>query len=978
MASAVLLSLLLPVAADSVDRSAALAAPLAPGESPAFISTREVVGKIEGSKVSDYLIGTLEPNVAEPNPDPSRAAEKPFVTRAVSSEVLANQLVSVLIRPNAKSEGDLPRALDNVVRLEYLFRPVIIDSLGQVAADVAVSDLQRLVASPAVAFVDAQRPAHFQRAGATSPSSFVGNRVAELRRLLKDRRGIPARGNGLRIGVISDGIGGAMWFSKQSQVAVPRTDCNNTSTSTTIIRNNPVVPIAYNAVWDGDLPTRDLNEAVVLDRFSGEQTDYTNYYQVINRATGAGARADFVYLHANGVGFRSFNTAGISGSYPFFVTNPSIFGDGSGCTPVAAPNSQPTPGFPEFAEDQYRFLLNFVLGSNGSFLATSINDYVLRTVYDNSGFPANEGTAILDVLRDYVPDAEFFFINAFSLGNYLTAHSLLMAAGCDLIVTDAVFLQSGRNDGIDNPLAARYALHAEANGITMTAAGNLAQQHHASNVSDTDGDGFHAFSGTDETLRIRVQPGETVQVYLSWNEVPAGNATFRASRHNLNLYLLDPTDPSILRPLARSVTPQEGLGGQVPFEALSITNSTALTRNADIAVTFPIGTPSSIPMSIYAIAASGSTTGVTLVEYVTPAGSMADGPDALEALAIGELDSFTRNTITATSSRGPVMDSDVIKPDFVVASGVRNATGAFFIAASNSAIEASGVTVNGVAASTSVLFSPNNDPLTGTSGALAEAAGMTALLMSFLDEAEIEKPPFYSKRINWIRSLLAAGVRDIYGVGAENLAGFGVIDPFRVIVPLLRNEGERFFYSDFNMLAEKNQFLGSAHPELGYTPPIFGDLNNPAPSALTLTATNNTSTWGYFWSGQIQFQKITGGTPVADGSGLDPSKIYRVTARVAEEFSAQPSPTVRIRAQARDSSVIHGQTLNDIGYPDASDQFETDDLGGGVFVHYFRPTAASAAVGMEINIDIISVDPRTASQQTMLLQELEILELNDL
>ena len=863
-------------------------------------------------KVSQYLRQRLEP------PAHVQAAAQ---SRGATIEISSEEIVHVLVRPAAMNDAQYERGLQNLMQHSLIGQPRLIESLGAVAGQVTVGTLEALVNDPAVGFVDASPQAFGNRTGSVAPLTFVPNRIGELREIMRRRRGISATGAGLRIGVVSDGLAGAIWFGRDRLY--------DTEGDPFAYPGGVVIPVGYKAVYDGDLPGRLLPSFFPGDFREGVIADYTNYVEEVTLGT-----APFYRVGTLGVAFRTYNTvsASLGGTHP-------------------------------------------------SIRPSNINTIVARTVFNPAGVPASKGTAIIDIVRDYVPDAEFLFVNAFTIETAIRAFEDLANAGCDIIISDQAFFQLGPYDGASHVLAQLVNFYSNnQDTVFIFAAGNYAQHHHRSFVKDSNNNRFHEFSGTDETLRVQIGPGETMTVALSWDETFAGNPSFSRARHNLDLYILSPSDLNINRPLASSTNPQSGLSGHFPLETAAVVNNNREGNfsvvDVEIVVTVPAGTPTSIPLRMFFLAQNDQNA-VRVREYITPEASIPQGPDSTEALTIAAIDQRSPFARRSFSSIGPV-NVAVQKPDFSAFTDIENSTGSFILHPSAGDFENRPGSVGGQSIAVAAQNLPSNSPLTGTSGSMAEAAGMIAMVVSFADAALLERPAEARNRADWLRILLREGVRDLENAGWDATTGWGRIDPYRTIVPYIRREGERFFYTDFNTVAEKQRFMPQAHPEMGFTAPIFGNTSSPTPSALVIGSANNTSTWGYFWSGLIDFQRVVDGTAVSDGITLDPSKLYRVRVRVAEELSAQPNPVIRIRAQARNSNVVFIHTLNDNGFPDFSDQFEPDELGGGVFTHYFRPSESAATSGMEINIDLINTNPFLAPNGTLLIQELEIVELNEL
>jgi hypothetical protein len=184
---------------------------------------------------------------------------------------------------------------------------------------------------------------------------------------------------------------------------------------------------------------------------------------------------------------------------------------------------------------------------------------------DFSSEEDSHGTAVAEIVYDMAPGAKLFLIKVEYIDDLWDAKDYAVNNGIRIINHSLVVPNTNFYDGkcyYGNPVCT--ANNAYANNILwVNAAGNQAQRHYWADFSDTDTvpDGWHNVSGSDETIKITVDPDHTtINVHLTWNAWPTTN-------QNYDLYLLDDSlDP--LNPFASSKNPA---GGQ-PIEWIYVKN----------------------------------------------------------------------------------------------------------------------------------------------------------------------------------------------------------------------------------------------------------------------------------------------------------------------------------------------------------------------------------------------------------------------
>ena len=262
----------------------------------------------------------------------------------------------------------------------------------------------------------------------------------------------------------------------------------------------------------------------------------------------------------------------------------------------------------------------------------------------------SHGTAVTEAIFDIAPEATYYISNAFAAGDLAkTTVDWMVEEGVDVINMSLGFSWDGRGDGTfyssNSPL--RSVEIAVANGITWAnAAGNDALGTWFGSFTDSNGDGFHEFSGTDECNEIQVG-GALFQ--LRWDD-QWGGATI-----DLDLYLYDLDSGVHMGPLVSSNDVQSGAAGDIPYEELEFWTDHSGTYC--LAVRHHSG---DIPDWIQLTGWNSELEHHTLFGSIgNPAESASPG-----MLAVGAAPSDDIFEIEEFSSRGPTTDGRV-KPDIV-------------------------------------------------------------------------------------------------------------------------------------------------------------------------------------------------------------------------------------------------------------------------------------------------------------------------
>jgi subtilisin family serine protease len=337
---------------------------------------------------------------------------------------------------------------------------------------------------------------------------------------------------------------------------------------------------------------------------------------------------------------------------------------------------------------------------------------------DFSSETEKHGTAVAEIVYDMAPGANLYLIKVDDTLDLWDAEDYAISHGVNIINSSLVSFNTNFYDGACfnyNPVCT--ANHAYDHGILwVNAAGNEATRHYEATFTDPDSDGWHNVSGGDETINITAIAGQTINVYLTWND-------WVTTDQDYDLYLLD----SSLNQIAVSNTIQAG--SQEPTEMIS----------------YIVPSPGSYYLSIYQQPSATSNHQLevySLYHNLSPAvasSSLLSPADADGAMAVGAIDysDWTTGPQETSSSRGPTNDGR-IKPDICGPAGILNYT--------------------------FVRFS-------GTSAATPHVAGAAALIL--------DKYPGYSVLQLWNALTSSAidmgssGKDNIYGCGRLNLGGGG-------------------------------------------------------------------------------------------------------------------------------------------------------------------------------------------------------------
>lgn len=335
----------------------------------------------------------------------------------------------------------------------------------------------------------------------------------------------------------------------------------------------------------------------------------------------------------------------------------------------------------------------------------------------------DEGTAMLEIVHDMVPDADLYFHNG---GDDILAFNgtidALVDEGCNIICDDVCWpCEPFFEDGI---IASHLSSVLASNDIIyVSAAGNAGQEHYQGDYSD-DGYNFH-----DKVWYIDFDPGSSATIVLQWND------KFGASGNDYDLYLCDYNTGEIR---AYSVNTQDG--DDDPIEFISCDCSGSSVCEAVVVVSNHNGTAATRTLEVF-IYPDGA---YVYADNIDPTDSIFGHPAVPGVIAVGAIDAndLGNDDIEPFSCQGPVTityPSQVSrpKPDICGIDGV-HVTGAGGF----------------------------DDPFYGTSAAAPHIAAIAAQLWGACP----------SKTGDEIRTVLCDTAIDLSSAGYNNVYGYGRAD----------------------------------------------------------------------------------------------------------------------------------------------------------------------------------------------------------
>ncbi len=268
----------------------------------------------------------------------------------------------------------------------------------------------------------------------------------------------------------------------------------------------------------------------------------------------------------------------------------------------------------------------------------------------------DHGTGVAEIVHEMAPDAQLVLICAGTVPELGNAKNYVKQQGIT-IVNRSAGNYYGRGDGTPFPgTNAEIVADAAANGILwVNAAGNDGDTHWSGAFVDTNGDGLHEFAPGDvgNSVSAPIPTGFELCGFLRWDSWPTSYA------NDFDLYVVRSSNGEVLQTSTNRQT-----AGYPPFEAACWVNPGpsdyvffGIARYAGS------GTPR---FDFFAPHTSG------FLQYLTPAGSIAEPASSPNAFAVGAI-CWQSDSLQSYSSQGPNI-AGLTKPDIAGVDAVSSAT----------------------------------------------------------------------------------------------------------------------------------------------------------------------------------------------------------------------------------------------------------------------------------------------------------------
>lgn len=267
------------------------------------------------------------------------------------------------------------------------------------------------------------------------------------------------------------------------------------------------------------------------------------------------------------------------------------------------------------------------------------------------GAGSSHGTACAEIVHDMAPEAQLYLANFDSITSHGAAVDWLIGQGVDVISYSIGWLNTGPGDG-RGPINDHVRRATSAGIQWVGAAGNEGELHWEGTFSDPDGDGWHNYTTSDEGNTISLRAGETLIVYLNWDD-------WFLSNQDYDVYIVDSATGTIV-----AGSENEQSGSQPPTEVIGI--RTLAARDYYVAIHRYSASRSVRLEAFFDIVGAGQ------MQYVVPAGSLTIPADTDGAIAVGAT-YWSSDVAESFSSRGPTTDGRV-KPDLSAPDGVDTAS----------------------------------------------------------------------------------------------------------------------------------------------------------------------------------------------------------------------------------------------------------------------------------------------------------------
>ena len=266
------------------------------------------------------------------------------------------------------------------------------------------------------------------------------------------------------------------------------------------------------------------------------------------------------------------------------------------------------------------------------------------------------GTAVAEAVIDVAPDVQLYIANPLSNGDLRNAVDWMAGQNVQVINFSIGKVVDGPGDGTsifsDSPLRTIDA--AVSAGITwVNAGGNTARNVWYGTFSDTDDNGTHNFTPTDEGNTFEVSEGERVIAFMRWDG-DWGNADCDL---DLGLFRINP-ETGLWQGLSVDTTVQDGSDGSNPWAGVIVREVSAAIEGR-VFLGISKATCADEPQWIQLTAWIDDD-----LQYYSPGHHIGSPEESRNPgfLAVGATHYWDTHTIASYSSRGPTIDGR-IKPE---------------------------------------------------------------------------------------------------------------------------------------------------------------------------------------------------------------------------------------------------------------------------------------------------------------------------
>ena len=258
----------------------------------------------------------------------------------------------------------------------------------------------------------------------------------------------------------------------------------------------------------------------------------------------------------------------------------------------------------------------------------------------------DEGTAMLEIVHDMVPEADLYFHDCGdNTVAFKAAIAALVNAGCDVICDDIGWITQPFFE--DGTVASNVTDVLDSNDIIyVSSAGNAGEEHYQGDYYNIPSSTQHDFShgGTTEYyLYLQMQAGGSVRIVLQWND------QFGSSGNDYDLYLYSYGSSSYV---AGSTATQDDNGDPLEFISYTVPGGTPTADYAIIVDNYN-GTATTKTLEVFIYPSSG--TGVYPYN-INATDSIFGHPAVPNAIAVGAIAANDpgNDAIEPFSSQGPV------------------------------------------------------------------------------------------------------------------------------------------------------------------------------------------------------------------------------------------------------------------------------------------------------------------------------------